>query len=198
MIVRGWQNIFDTKQINVMKYHIIAFLLLTGFIGYGQCNFETNKVDEFNGARTQILQSQTIASKTTDLYYEQIDFAIARVDSIMAILISYRRSSARTMRITCLNSESKLFLKTTTGKIITLPYLGKTDCSSTFLAGAFYMTEDDIMELKGISLAKVRLQTTDHSADFDINEKLKKNYFLAGNKNIDPRNYFQVYLNCFK
>lgn len=181
-----------------MKYYIIAFLLLTGFIGYAQCNFETNKVDEFNGSRKQILESQTIASKTTDLYYEQLDFAIARVDSIMAIFMVYNRTSARAIRTTCLNTESKLFLKTTTGKIITLPYLGEIKCSSTFLSGAFYISEDDMIELKGISLSKVRLQTTDHITDFDVEEKLKKNYFLAGNKNFDPRNYFRVYLNCFK
>jgi hypothetical protein len=181
-----------------MKYYIIAFFLLTSSYGVSQCNFKTNEVDEFNGTRTQILESQTVASKQSGGYYEQIDFSIARVDSLMAILMAYNRSSASSMRTTCLNVESKLFLKTTTGKIITLPYFGETECSSTFLAGMFLITEDDIIELKGVTLVKVRLQTTDHITDFDIVEKLKKNYFLAGNKNIDPRNYFQVYLNCFK
>ena len=139
--------------------------LLWPVIASSQCEYTTDKIDEFTKMRSVSTEQARVGVFT--MGEPQLYMALSRFEKDGEVAYYIYASLDEIKQHTCLSTGSKLYILDYRGEVVELDYNGEVDCGDmTFagnyrVSGYFPTTPDQLKLLKGRNIDKVRMVTAD-------------------------------------
>jgi hypothetical protein len=180
---------------------------LTG-ISTQECKYSKNEVDDFTKRVVKVTSPQTVYNSSG-----QLNFLLARVDSVKILKIHYKLSTSSSKTL-CFNNASKIMFILGNDSILKFDYVGDIECAESDvrvgsygsasykyeIEGAFLLSDYLIQEyLSKFFIKKIRIYFTDGYVDCELQDIIKGSAFSytpIGNKKSNPQFYFINFLQC--
>jgi DNA-binding Xre family transcriptional regulator len=166
------------------KLALILTFSMTSIFASGQCDYETNEIDKFEGVKKVVTKSVIIRKGFSD--YPTVMMSFGRLDTTFFIRLNVYSG----LRI-CVNGESYLQILTKEGTKYKLMHSNDVVCYepqkyNKELTAFFEVSKSELEDLKTKKLSAIRLMTTDGALDVDLVEKnIAKKKCEAVLRNID-------------
>ena len=192
------------NKINMKNLLALAFVLIS-FVSFAQkpCEYTTNINDSIGTYKST--KEYMIAEKNFGETSSYIFFSLAVDDGMPFLNVQLIQKSKSFMKANCFDKNSKLFLQSNNGKVITLIHTDQENCGTMLrddkgfdnrlTTGVFMFMKDSFEELKKSPVSMMRIKYLTDTEDY----VLKKQFTSELNNEVyEPETYFIQNIDCAK
>ena len=184
------------------KLFVILFILLnTTLFAQKPCDIDANVTDSIGTYKTTkqyLIYERSFAGNSTNIY-----FSLVNTDGVLSLDVQFLQKSSDFIKANCLDTNSKIYLQLSNGKIITLLSVGYENCgtlikdtnsiNNRILSGSFVFVKENFEELKTSTVTFMRVKYATETIDYPFKTELVSE--IDKNK-YEPENYFINYIKC--
>lgn len=187
---------------NPMKKSLIILLFLFSITISAQkdCEYSSNLKDSlgsYKATKDYVVYEKVFGNSQTSLF-----FSLINADGLLSLNLQIVQKSADFIPAKCLDSNSKIYVQLSNGKIITLSGIELEVCGNSvrvnnencrILSGFFLLKKENLNDLKTYPISFFRIKYAGESVDYITKEVLISE---VDKKTYNPDHFFMDYLKC--
>ncbi|MBA4133515.1 MAG: hypothetical protein C0525_02200 [Flavobacterium sp.] len=188
-----------------MKRLIFAILLLFNVAAFAQkpCEIDQNIADSlgtFKSTKAYIVFERSFAGNSTDIF-----FSLTSNNGVLGLEAQFLQRSKEFIKATCFDSNSKIYLQLSNGKIVTLLHAGADTCgtlvvgegniNNRVMTGSFVFARENYEDLRTSPVTFMRVRFAGETVDYPFRTELVAEMDKV---KYEPENYFIQNLKCIE